>query len=114
MFGKIKKLNLLLFLSPELIAIAAAIIFLCLGKHIKLFLIIAGSLSVIYAAIFVMFFIVSKSIDKWNKKVLGENTDTSALIKLSPAQMRELMKGHGVKDPNSDKIITLSEISEVK
>lgn len=114
MFDKIKKLNLLLFLCPELLAIVAAIIFLCLGKHIKLFLIIAGSLSVIYTAIFIIFSILSKSIEKWNKKVLGENTDTSALIKLSPAQMRELMKGHGIKDPNSGKMITLSEISEVK
>ncbi len=114
MFNKIKKLNLLLFLIPELLAIVAAIISLSLGKYIKLFLIIAGSLSVIYTVIFIIFFIVSKSIEKWNKKVLGENTDTSALIKLSPSQMRELMKGYGVKDPNSDKIITLSEISEVK
>lgn len=114
MFGKIKKLNLLLFLVPELLAIAAVIISLSLGKYIKLFLIIAGSLSVIYTAIFIMFFVVSQSIKKWNKKVLGDNTDTSALIKLSPTQMRELMKGHGIKDPNSNKMITLSEISEVK
>ena len=114
MFDKIKKLNLLLFLSPELLAIVATIIFLCLGKYIKLFLIVAGFLSIIYIVIFTMFFIVSQSIKKWNKKVLGENTDTSALIKLSPAQMRELMKGHGIKDPNSGKMITLSEISEVK
>ena len=61
-----------------------------------------------------MFSIVSRSIEKWNKKVLGKDTDTSALIKLSPAQMQELIKGHGIKDPNSDKIITFSEISEVK
>lgn len=114
MFNKIKKLNLLLFLSPELLAIIVAIISLCLGKHIKLFLIIAGSLAVIYTAIFIMFFVVSRSIKKWNKKVLGDNTDTSSLIKLNPSQMRELMKGYGIKDPNSDKIITLSEISEVK
>lgn len=114
MFNKIKKLNLLLFLSPELLAIIAVIISLCLGKHIKLFLIIAGSLSVIYTTIFIMFFVVSQSIKKWNTKVLGDNTDTSALIKLSPSQMREIMKGYGIKDPNSDKIITLSEISEVK
>lgn len=114
MFDKFKKLNLLLFFIPELLVIIAAIISLSLGKYIKLFLIVAGSLSAIYIAIFTMFFIVSQSIKKWNKKVLGENTDTSALIKLSPSQMRELMKGHGIKDPNSDKIITLSEISEVK
>lgn len=114
MFDKIKKLNLLLFLIPELLAIAAAIVSLSLGKYIKLFLIIAGSISVIYIAIFIMFFVVSQSIKKWNKKVLGDNTDTSALIKLSPSQMRELMKGYGIKDPNSDKMITLSDISEVK
>lgn len=114
MFDKIKKLNLLLFLIPELLAIVAAIISFSLGKYIKLFLIIAGSLSIMYIAIFIMFFVVFWSIKKWNKKVLGENTDTSALIKLSPSQMRELMKGHGIKDPNSDKIITLSDISEVK
>lgn len=114
MFDKIKKLNLLLFLIPELLAIAAVIISFSLGKYVKLSLIIAGSLSVVYVAIFIMFFVVSRSIKKWNKKVLGDNTDTSALIKLSPSQMRELMKGHGVKDPNSDKMITLSEISEVK
>ena len=114
MFDKFKKLNLLLFLIPELLVIIAAIISLSLDKYIKLFLIIAGVLSIVYIVIFTMFFILSQSIKKWNKKVLGENTDTSALIKLSPTQMRELMKGHGIKDPNSGKMIALSEISEVK
>ena len=40
MFDKFKKLNLLLFLIPELLVIIAAIISLSLGKYIKLFLII--------------------------------------------------------------------------
>lgn len=114
MFDKIKKLNLLLFLIPELLAIIAVFISLTLDRYTKVFLILAGFLSAIYIAIFIMFFVVFKSIEKWNKKVLGKDTDTSALIKLSPDQMRELMKGHDIKDPNSDKIITFSEISEVK
>lgn len=114
MFNKIKKFNLFLFLIPELLVIIAATISISLDKYTKVFLILAGFLSAIYIAIFIMFFVVSRSIEKWNKKVLGKDTDTSALIKLSPVQMQELMKGHGIKDPNSDKIITLSEISEVK
>ena len=114
MFSEIKKFNLFLFLIPELLVIIVTIISISLDKYTKVFLILAGSLSAVYIVIFIMFSIVSRSIEKWNKKVLGENTDTSALIKLSPAQMRELMKGHGIKDPNSGKMITLSEISEVK
>ena len=114
MFNGIKKFNLFLFLIPELLVIIAAIISISLDKYTKVFLILAGSLSVVYIVIFIMFSIVSRSIEKWNKKVLGKDTDTSALIKLSPAQMQELIKGHGIKDPNSDKIITFSEISEVK
>lgn len=114
MFNKIKKFNLFLFLIPELLVIIAAAISISLDKYTKVFLILAGLLSVIYIVIFIMFSIVFRSIEKWNKKVLGKDTDTSALIKLSPVQMQELMKGHEVKDPNSDKIITFSEISEVK
>ena len=114
MFNGIKKFNLFLFLIPELLVIIAAIISISLDKYTKVFLILAGSLSVVYIVIFIMFSIVSRSIEKWNKKVLGKDTDTSALIKLSPAQMQELIKGHGIKDPNSDKIITFSEISEVQ
>ena len=114
MFNGIKKFNLFLFLIPELLVIIAAIISISLGKDTKVFLILAGSLSAVYIVIFTIFSIVSRSIEKWNKKVLGKDTDTSALIKLSPAQMQELIKGHGIKDPNSDKIITFSEISEVK
>ena len=114
MFNGIKKFNLFLFLIPELLVIIAAIISISLDKYTKVFLILAGSLSAVYIVIFIIFSIVSRSIEKWNKKVLGKDTDTSALIKLSPAQMQELIKGHGIKDPNSDKIITFSEISEVK
>ena len=114
MFNGIKKFNLFLFLIPELLVIIAAIISISLDKYTKVFLILAGLLSAVYIVIFIMFSIVSRSIEKWNKKVLGKDTDTSALIKLSPAQMQELIKGHGIKDPNSDKIITFSEISEVK
>ena len=114
MFNGIKKFNLFLFLIPELLVIIAAIISISLDKYTKVFLILAGSLSAVYIVIFIMFSIVSRSIEKWNKKVLGKDTDTSALIKLSPAQMQELIKGHGIKDPNSDKIITFSEISDVK
>ena len=114
MFNKIKKFNLFLFLIPELLVIIVTIISISLDKYTKVFLILAGSLSAVYIVIFIMFSIVSRSIEKWNKKVLGKDTDTSALIKLSPVQMQELMKGRGIKDPNSDKIITLSEISEVK
>ena len=114
MFNKIKKFNLFLFLIPELLVIIAATISISLDKYTKVFLILAGLLSAVYIVIFIMFSIVSRSIEKWNKKVLGKDIDTSALIKLSPAQMQELIKGHGIKDPNSDKIITFSEISEVK
>lgn len=114
MFNKIKKFNLFLFLIPELLVIIAATISISLDKYTKVFLILAGLLSAIYIVIFIMLSIVFRSIEKWNKKVLGKDTDTSALIKLSPVQMQELMKGRGIKDPNSDKIITLSEISEVK
>ena len=114
MFNGIKKFNLFLFLIPELLVIIAAIISISLDKYTKVFLILTGLLSAVYIVIFIMFSIVSRSIEKWNKKVLGKDTDTSALIKLSPAQMQELIKGHGIKDPNSDKIITFSEISEVK
>lgn len=114
MFNKIKKFNLFLFLIPELLVIIAAAISISLDKYTKVFLILIGLLTTIYIAIFIMFSIVFRSIEKWNKKVLGKDTDTSALIKLSPTQMWELMRGHGVKDPNSDKIITFSEISEVK
>ena len=114
MFNGIKKFNLFLFLIPELLVIIAAIISISLDKYTKVFLILAGSLSAVYIVIFIMFSIVSRSIETWHKKVLGKDTDTSALLKLSPAQMQELIKGHGIKDPNSDKIITFSEISEVK
>ena len=114
MLNGIKKFNLFLFLIPEQLVIIAAMISISLDKYTKVFLILAGSLSAVYIVIFIMFSIVSRSIEKWNKKVLGKDTDTSALIKLSPAQMQELIKGHGIKDPNSDKIITFSEISEVK
>ena len=114
MFNKIKKFNLFLFLIPELLVIIATAISISLDKYTKVLLILTGLLSAVYIVIFIMFSIVSRSIEKWNKKVLGKDTDTSALINLSPAQMQELIKGHGIKDPNSDKIITFSEISEVK
>ena len=85
MFNKIKKFNLFLFLIPELLVIIATAISISLNKYTKVFLILAGLLSAVYIVIFIMFSIVSRSIEKWNKKVLGKDTDTSALINLSPA-----------------------------
>ena len=115
MFNKIKKLNLLLLISPELVLVILTNIFFFFKKNLFIpFMIISIVVGILYLVLFILFSKLMKSIENHNTKVLGENPDNASIISLSPRQMSDLVKGRGIKDPDTDYIITMSDISEVK
>ena len=115
MFNKFKKLNLLLLISPELLLVILTNIFFFFKKNLFiLFMIISIVVGILYLILFILISKILKSIDEHNVKVLGDNPDKKSLIPLSVRQMSDLVKGRGVKDPDSDYIITMSDIKEVK
>ena len=114
MSNKIRKLNLAIFLLPEVLSFILIIAFLFLKKNVTVIAIIIGIETLFYIVFFIGFFKVMPLVDKYNKKVLGENPDNSLLVSVSPFQMMSLIKKEAIVDPNSEKVISISDISEVK
>lgn len=117
MFKNIKSSSLIRILIPEVI-LSIGLIFFYVNSIKNKWAILVFLMWFIYSAgVVVLLGLLdkfTKQIDSFNAKLAEEaKAAGTTLIKLDPSQLKDLKKGFGIKDPNSDNIITMSDISEV-